>query len=97
MQGHLQLNVFMPLIAKNILDSIHLLSDAMNSFNDHCAVGIVPNLKNIKKHYDNSLMLITALTPKIGYENAAKIAQYALQNDCTLKEAAAALGVGVEI
>jgi fumarate hydratase class II len=91
MQGHLQLNVFMPLIAKNILDSIHLLSDAMNSFNDHCVVGIKPNLKNIKKHYENSLMLVTALTPKIGYENAAKIAQYAHQNGCTLKEAAVAL------
>ena len=91
LQGHLQLNVFMPLIAKNILDSIHLLSDAMHSFNDHCAEGIEPNLKNIQKHYDNSLMLVTALTPQIGYEKAAKIAQYAHQNDCTLQEAATAL------
>jgi fumarate hydratase class II len=92
MQGQLQLNVFMPLIAKNILDSIQLLSDAMNSFNENCVAGIEPNLKNITKHYENSLMLVTALTPKIGYENAAKIAQYAHKNDCTLKEAALALG-----
>ena len=94
MQGQLQLNTFMPLIAKNILQSIHLLSDAMNSFNDNCVIGIEPNLKNIKKHYDNSLMLVTALNPVIGYENAAKIAQYAHKNDLTLKEAAVALGFG---
>jgi len=88
MQGQLQLNVFMPLIAKNILHSIHLLSDAMNSFNAHCVIGIEPNLKNIKKHYENSLMWVTALNPVIGYENAAKIAQHAQKNDLTLKEAA---------
>jgi fumarate hydratase class II len=97
LQGQLQLNVFMPLIAKNILDSIHLLSDAMHSFNDHCVVDIEPNLKNIAKHYENSLMLVTALTPKIGYETAAKIAQYAHTHDCTLKEAGAALGVEVGV
>ncbi|MCL2436149.1 MAG: class II fumarate hydratase [Lentimicrobiaceae bacterium] len=93
MQGQLQLNVFMPLIAKNILQSIHLLSDAMNSFNDHCVTGIQPNLKNIKKHYENSLMLVTALTPVIGYNNAAKIAQHAHKNDLMLREAALELGV----
>lgn len=93
MQGQLQLNTFMPLIAKNILQSIHLLSDAMNSFNDNCVIGIEPNLKNIKKHYENSLMLVTALNPVIGYENAAKIAQHAHKNDLTLKEAAIALGL----
>jgi fumarate hydratase class II len=93
MQGQLQLNTFMPLIAKNILQSIHLLSDAMNSFNDNCVVGIEPNLKNIKKHYENSLMLVTALNPVIGYENAAKIAQYAHKSDVTLKEAALELGL----
>jgi len=93
MQGQLQLNVFMPLIAKNILHSIHLLSDAMNSFNDNCVMGITPNLKNIKKHYENSLMLITALTPVIGYEKAAKIAQHAHKNDLTLREAALTLGL----
>jgi len=93
MQGQLQLNVFMPLIAKNILHSIHLLSDAMNSFNDNCVVGIEPNLKNIKKHYENSLMLVTALNPVIGYSNAAKIAQHAHKNDLTLREAALELGL----
>jgi len=93
MQGQLQLNTFMPLIAKNILQSIHLLSDAMNSFNDNCITGIEPNLKNIKKHYENSLMLVTALNPVIGYDNAAKIAQHAHKNDVTLKEAALELGV----
>jgi fumarate hydratase class II len=96
MQGQLQLNVYMPLIAKNILHSIHLLSDAMNSFNDNCGVGIEPNLKNIMKHYENSLMLVTSLTPVIGYENAAKIAQYAYKNNLTLKEAAAELGLNIE-
>jgi len=88
MQGHLELNTFMPLIARNILHSIHLLSDAIISFNDNCVVGIEPNLKNIKKHYDNSLMLVTALNPVIGYSNAAKIVQHAYKNDLTLKEAA---------
>ena len=83
----------MPLIGRNILHSIHLLSDAMNSFNDNCVVGIEPNLKNIKKHYENSLMLVTALNPVIGYNNAAKIAQHAHKNDLTLKEAALELGV----
>ncbi|MDR2971130.1 MAG: class II fumarate hydratase [Bacteroidales bacterium] len=93
MQGQLQLNVYMPLIAKNILESIHLLSDAMNSFSNHCVVGIEPYLTNIQKHYNNSLMLVTALSPVIGYENAAKIAQYAHKNDVTLKEAALELGL----
>jgi len=93
LQGQLQLNVFMPLIAKNILQSIHLLSDAMISFNDNCVVGIEANLKNIQKHYENSLMLVTALNPIIGYNNAAKIAQLAHKNDLTLKEAALELGL----
>jgi fumarate hydratase class II len=88
MQGHLQLNVFMPLIAQNILQSINLLSDAMNSFNEHCVQGIQPNVTNIKKHLENSLMLVTKLNPIIGYSNAAKIAQYAHKNDLTLKDAA---------
>ena len=96
MQGQLQLNTFMPLIAKNILQSIHLLSDAMSSFNDNCIAGIEPNLKNIKKHYENSLMLVTALNPVIGYDNAAKIAQHAHKNDLTLKEAALELGLITE-
>jgi fumarate hydratase class II len=93
MQGQLQLNVYMPPIPKNILHSIHLLSDAMNSFNTHCIIGIEPNLKNIQKHLENSLMLVTSLTPLIGYEKAAKIAQHAHKNDVTLKEAAVELGI----
>jgi fumarate hydratase class II len=65
----------------------------MISFNDNCVIGIEPNLKNIKKHYENSLMQVTTLTPMIGYENAAKIAQHAHKNDLTLKEAALFLGL----
>ncbi|MDX9891950.1 MAG: class II fumarate hydratase [Bacteroidales bacterium] len=93
LQGHLQLNVFMPLIAKNILHSIRILTDAMHSFCDHCVVGIEPNLPVIQKHLNNSLMRITKLNPHIGYYNAAKIAQYAHQNDLTLKEAAIELQI----
>ncbi|HPE40185.1 MAG TPA: class II fumarate hydratase [Bacteroidales bacterium] len=92
-QGHLQLNVFMPLIAKNILHSIRLLNDAMHSFCDHCIVGIEPNLTVIQKHLNNSLMRITKLNPHIGYYNAAKIAQHAHQNNLTLKEAAIELQI----
>lgn len=88
LQGHLQLNVFMPMIAKNILHSIQIISDAMNSFCDNCIVGIEPNYKNIDKHLNNSLMLVTKLNPHIGYYNAAKIAQYAHQNDLSIREAA---------
>lgn len=93
LQGHLQLNVFMPMIAKNILHSIEILSDAMNSFSDNCVVGIEPNIKNIDKHLHNSLMLVTALNPHIGYYNAAKIAQFAHQNDLSLREAAIQLEI----
>ena len=93
MQGHLQLNVFMPLIARNIMESINLLTDAINSFNDHCAKGIEPNKDVIDKHLRESLMLVTALNPHIGYYNAAKIAQYALAHNLTLKEAALQLGL----
>lgn len=87
-QGHLQLNVFMPLIARNIIDSIELLADATNSFNDHCAEGLIPDKEMIEKHLRHSLMLVTALNPHIGYYNAAKIANYALEHGLTLKEAA---------
>lgn len=88
MQGHLQLNVFMPLIARNIIHSIHLLSDAVNSFNIHCAQGIEPDLTRIEGHLRSSLMLVTALSPHIGYYKAAEIAQYAHANNLTLREAA---------
>ncbi|HCQ29544.1 MAG TPA: class II fumarate hydratase [Flavobacteriales bacterium] len=92
MQGHYELNVFKPVMAYNILQSAQLLGDACVSFNDKCAVGIEPNLKRINEHLHNSLMLVTALNPYIGYEKAAKIAKYAYENDLTLKKAALELG-----
>jgi fumarate hydratase class II len=91
-QGHLELNVFKPLIIYNVLESIRLLSDACHSFVDNCVVGIEPNLSAIQRHLDRSLMLVTALNPVIGYEKAAKIAQKAHKEDKTLKEAAVELG-----
>ena len=87
-QGNYQLNVFKPVIIFNFLQSVRLLSDALHSFNDNCAVGIEPNRDVIARHVENSLMLVTALNPYIGYENAAKIAKYAHENNTTLKEAA---------
>ncbi|MCX7728773.1 MAG: class II fumarate hydratase [Bacteroidia bacterium] len=91
--GHFELNVFKPVIAYNVLQSARLIGDVCVSFNDKCAVGIEPNLVNIKKHLDNSLMLVTALNPHIGYENAAKIAKKAHKENKTLKEAAVELGL----
>lgn len=91
MQGHLQLNVFMPLIGRNLLQSSRLLADVINSFNDHCLKGVVANKERITMHLNNSLMLVTKLSPHIGYYNAAKIAQYALNERITLREAALAL------
>ncbi len=88
MQGHLQLNVFMPLIGRNLLQSSRLLADVINSFNDHCLKGIKPNLERIAMHLNNSLMLVTKLNPHIGYYNSAKIAQHAHENNLTLREAA---------
>lgn len=87
-QGNYQLNVFKPVIIFNFLQSVRLLSDAMHSFNDNCAIGIEPNRDVISRHVENSLMLVTALNPYIGYENAAKIAKHAHENGTTLKEAA---------
>lgn len=87
-QGNYQLNVFKPVIIFNFLQSVRLLSDAIHSFNDNCAVGIEPNQDVISRHVENSLMLVTALNPYIGYENAAKIAKYAHENGTTLKGAA---------
>ncbi len=91
--GHFELNVFKPMIAANVLQSARLIGDACMSFNDNCAVEIEPNLKVIKKHVENSLMLVTALNPHIGYENAAKIAKKALLENKTLREAAIELGL----
>ena len=75
------------------IQSAKLLGDACRAFNDHCAVGIAPNHSRIKEHLNNSLMLVTALNPHIGYENAAKIAKKAHAENTTLKEAALALGL----
>ena len=90
--GHFELNVFKPVIAANVLESARLLGDACVSFADKCAQGIEPNLPEIKKHLNNSLMLVTALNTKIGYYKAAEIAKYAHKNGTTLKEAAVHLG-----
>lgn len=91
--GHFELNVFKPLIAANVLQSARLMGDACRSFNDNCASGIEPNYEVINQHLDNSLMLVTALNPHIGYENAAKIAKKALHENKTLREAAIELGL----
>jgi len=91
--GHFELNVFKPLIAANVLQSARLIGDACVSFNDKCAEGIEPNLPMLKQHLENSLMLVTALNPHIGYENAAKIAKTAHKEGKTLREAAIGLGL----
>lgn len=91
--GHYELNVFKPVMAANFLQSAQLIGDACVSFNDHCAVGIEPNYDGIKKHVENSLMLVTALNPHIGYENAAKIAKKAHKENKSLREAALELGL----
>jgi fumarate hydratase, class II len=91
--GHFELNVFKPVIASNVLQSARLLGDACASFNDKCAEGITPNHAVIKQHLENSLMLVTALNPHIGYENAAKIAKKAHQENKTLRETAIELGL----
>lgn len=92
-QGNFELNVFKPVIAYNFLQSVRLLSDSINSFNTNCAIGIEPVKSNIDKFLNDSLMLVTALNPHIGYENAAKIAKTAHQNGTTLKQEALALGL----
>ena len=84
--GHFELNVFKPLIAHNILQSIDLIADSTKNFAQYCVKGIKANKKKIQEHLDNSLMLVTALAPHIGYDNAAKIAKTALKNNTTLKE-----------
>ena len=91
--GHFELNVFKPMIAHNILQSIDLIADSTKNFAIYCVKGIKPNKKKIKEHLDNSLMLVTALAPHIGYDNAAKIAKKALKNDTTLKYEALETGL----
>lgn len=91
--GHYELNVFKPVMAANFLQSARLIGDACVSFTDNCVSGIEPNYEGIKKHLENSLMLVTALNPHIGYENAAKIAKKALKENKSLREAALDLGL----
>lgn len=91
--GHFELNVFKPLIAANVLQSARLIGDACVSFTEKCAAGIEPNDAIIRQHLENSLMLVTALNPHIGYENAAKIAKKAHKENKTLREAAIELGL----
>ena len=93
MSGHFELNVFKPIMAYNIINSARLLGDACQSFNDNCAVGIEPNYNVIQEKLEKSLMLVTALNPHIGYENAAKIAKKAHKEGITLREAALVLGL----
>jgi fumarate hydratase class II len=94
--GHFELNVFKPVIIFNVLQSIRLLADACNSFTAHCVVGIQPNRERIGKLLHESLMLVTALNPHIGYDNAAKIAKKAHAEHTTLKQAGVALGLVTE-
>ena len=86
--GHFELNVFKPLIAHNILQSIDLLSDSSKNFALYCIRGLKADKKKIKQHLDSSLMMVTALAPYIGYDNAAKIAKNALKNNTNLREEA---------
>ena len=92
-QGNFQLNVFMPVIIYNFLESAGLLAEAVISFADRCACGIRPNIERLKENMERSLMLVTALTPHIGYDNGAKIAKLAYEKDLTLKQAAVQLGL----
>ena len=92
-QGNFELNVFMPLIAYNFLQSVRLLSDSIISFNDHCAVGIIANKEKMHENLYGTLMNVTALNPYIGYENAAKIAKLAHKEGLTLREANHRLGI----
>jgi fumarate hydratase, class II len=95
-QGNFQLNVFKPVMVHNVLESIQLIAEACTAFNDHCAVGIEPNVPVIEKHLHESLMTVTALNPHIGYDRSAQIAKKAHQDGTTLKEAALALGFVTE-
>ena len=94
--GHFELNVFKPVMAYNVLESARLIGDACHSFNNNCVMGIKANEPMVKKHLENSLMLVTALNTKIGYYKAAEIAKYAHKNGTTLKEAAVGLGYVTE-
>ena len=92
-QGNFELNVYMPLIISSFLESVELLADAIHSFNDNCVVGITPNYDKIEEYLENSLMLVTALNPYIGYEKAAKVANLAYKDNLTIIEAIKKLGL----
>ncbi|MBC8130865.1 MAG: class II fumarate hydratase, partial [Rhizobiaceae bacterium] len=92
-QGHFELNVFKPVIANAVLSSVRLLADAMDSFREHCVDGIVANEERIRHLMQQSLMLVTALAPTIGYDNAARIAKTAHKNGTTLREEAVGSGL----
>ena len=91
--GNFELNVFMPLIAYNLLQSARLLAEGMDSFRTRCVEGIRPSREKMKENLERSLMLVTALTPRIGYENAASVAKKAHAENISLKEAALALSL----
>jgi fumarate hydratase class II len=91
-QGNFQLNVYKPVILHNVLESIQLLAEAARSFDQRCARGIEPDEKRIKEHLDGSLMLVTALSPHVGYEKAARISLEAYREGLSLREAAMRLG-----
>ncbi|MEO1794706.1 MAG: lyase family protein, partial [Pseudomonadota bacterium] len=95
-QGHFELNVFNPVMAYNFLQSVRLMSDAAVSFTDNCVAGLQPRRDNIQSGLERSLMLVTALAPKIGYDNAAKIAKTAHRNGTTLREEAVGGGYVTE-
>ena len=92
-QGNFELNVYKPVMAYDLLQSVRLLGDAAQSFNDNCAIGIEPNIETIDDKLRRSLMLVTALNPSIGYDNAAKVAKHAYKNNTTLREATIELGL----
>ncbi len=91
--GHFELNVFKPVIIHNILQSIQLLGDTARGFADHCVIGIEPNVPRLRRNVEDSLMLVTALNPHVGYDNAARIVKFAAAGDKTLRQAAVELGV----
>jgi fumarate hydratase class II len=91
-QGNFELNVFKPVIIHNILHSIRLLADSCQSFTKYCILGLKPNLPQIERFVNNSLMLVTALSPKIGYDKAAEVAKTAHKDNSTLREACLKLG-----
>lgn len=90
--GHFELNTFKPVLIHNLLESVGMLADACTSFTEHCVVGITPNRETIARHLADSLMLVTALNPIIGYDRAAQVTKLAYEQNLSLKQAAVQLG-----